>query len=51
MLSKRNFGSLMTVDAQGDVTDYVDGFKRLDACRAHYASVGMPDSYIEGLIR
>jgi len=39
------------VDAQGDVTDYVDVFKRLDVCRAHYASVGMPDSYIEGLIR
>ena len=46
-----NFGPLMTVDAQGDVTDYVDVFKRLDVCRAHYASVGMPDSYIEGLIR
>ncbi len=46
-----NFGPLMTVDETGEVTGYTDVFKRLDACRAHYRSVGLGDSYIDKLIR
>ena len=50
MLPVRNFGPLMTVGAQGNVTDYVDVFDRPDVCHSHYASAGMPDSHIKGLI-
>ena len=41
----------MTVDESGDATGYTDVFKRFDACRAHYRSVGLGNSYIDKLIR
>ena len=46
-----NFGPLMTVDERGQVSDYVDVFKRIEVCRAHYAKVGLPADYIDRLIR
>ena len=46
-----NFGPLMTVDDAGNVCDYVDVFKRIEVCRTYYASIGLPDDYIDSLIR
>lgn len=46
-----NFGPLMTVNAEGEVCDYVDVFKRIEVCRAHYKKIGMPSDHIDKLIR
>ena len=46
-----NFGPLMTVDAAGEVCDYVDVFKRIEVCRDYYDSIGMPADYVDSLIR
>lgn len=46
-----NYGPLMHVDATGDVTGYVDVFTRLEDCKRHYQQSGLPDEYIERLIR
>lgn len=46
-----NYGPLMSVDAQGQVTGYVDVFTRLESCRQHYESVGLGPEWIDKLIR
>ena len=46
-----NHGPLMTVDEGGAVVGYVDVFKRIEVCRNHYEDIGMPSSYVDGLIR
>ena len=46
-----NFGPLMNVDEQGNVTGFVDVFTRIDVCRKHYASNGLGADYVERLIR
>ena len=44
-------GSLMYVDPQGASIGYDDVFTRLEKARAHYAAVGLGESYVEQLIR
>ena len=46
-----NFGPLMTVNESGQVTDYVDVFKRIEVCRAHYVKSGLGSEPIDRLIR
>lgn len=51
MVLFHNFGPLMHVDNQGEVTGYVDVFTRLESCKAHYVKCGLGGDYIERLIR
>jgi hypothetical protein len=44
-------GSLIYVDPQGVSNGYDDVFTRLDKARAHYASVGLGEEYVEQFIR
>lgn len=44
-------GNLVYVDPQGNTTGYDDVFTRLDKARAHYAKVGLGESYVEQFIR
>ena len=44
-------GSLMYVDPQGVSTGYDDVFTRLDKARAHYAAVGLGETFVEQFIR
>lgn len=44
-------GSLMYVDPQGNSTGYDDVFTRLDKARAHYAAVGLGESFVDQFIR
>ena len=44
-------GSLMYVDPQGASTGYDDVFTRIDKARAHYAAVGLGESFVEQFIR
>lgn len=51
MVLFHNYGPLMHVDEQGDVTGYVDVFTRLESCKAHYLKCGLSSDHIERLIR
>jgi len=51
MVLFHNFGPLMHVDNQGEVTGYVDVFTRLESCKAHYVKCGLGSDAIERLIR
>ncbi|MEE4681231.1 2,4'-dihydroxyacetophenone dioxygenase family protein [Pseudomonas alliivorans] len=44
-------GGYTYVDPQGVATGYEDVFTKLEAARAHYACLGLPDDYIEQFIR
>jgi quercetin dioxygenase-like cupin family protein len=44
-------GSLMYVDPQGASIGYDDVFTRLDKARAHYATVGLGERFVEQFIR
>lgn len=46
-----NFGPLMHVDDEGEVTGYVDVFTRIEDCKRHYQKSGLPSDTIEKLIR
>ena len=46
-----NFGPLMNVDETGQVTGFVDVFKRIEVCKQHYQAVGLGKERIERLIR
>ena len=46
-----NYGPLMNVDETGQITGYVDVFKRIEVCKQHYEAVGLGKQRIEGLIR
>ena len=45
-----NFGPLIHVDEHGNTLGFVDVFTRIEACRRHYESVGMPE-HVDSLIR
>jgi len=51
MVLFHNFGPLMHVDNQGEVTGYVDVFTRLESCKSHYTKCGLGSDFIERLIR
>ena len=51
MVLFHNFGPLMHVDNQGEVTGYVDVFTRLESCKQHYVKCGLGSEHIERLIR
>lgn len=44
-------GSLVYVDPQGNATGYDDVFTRLEKARAHYASVGLGEKYVQQFVR
>ncbi len=44
-------GGYTYVDPQGVAVGYEDVFTKLEAARAHYKSLGLPDDYIEQFIR
>ena len=44
-------GALVYVTADGRAIGYEDVFTRIDKTRAHYASVGLGEDYVERLIR
>jgi quercetin dioxygenase-like cupin family protein len=44
-------GSLVYVDADGNVTGYDDVFKRIEKARTHYAAVGLGEDYVTQFIR
>ena len=44
-------GSLIYVDPQGTAIGYEDVFTRIEKARAHYASVGLGEQYVEQFIR
>lgn len=51
MVLFHNFGPLMHVDREGNVTGYVDVFTRIESCKAHYLKCGLSSEHIEKLIR
>jgi glyoxylate utilization-related uncharacterized protein len=44
-------GALVYVDPDGNATDYDDVFRRLERSRAHYASCGLGESFVDQFIR
>lgn len=44
-------GGYTYVDPQGQAQGYEDVFTKLEAARRHYRAIGLPDSYLERLIR
>jgi quercetin dioxygenase-like cupin family protein len=44
-------GAMIYVDADGRQTGYEDVFTKIDMCRKHYRSVGLPADYLDGFIR
>jgi len=51
MVLFHNFGPLMHVDDNGEVTGYVDVFTRIETCKKHYSKNGLGTEYLERLIR
>lgn len=46
-----NTGALINCDPDGRTTGYADVFTRIEACRKHYAAVGLGADYVERFIR
>ncbi|MET0605710.1 MAG: 2,4'-dihydroxyacetophenone dioxygenase family protein [Beijerinckiaceae bacterium] len=44
-------GAMIYVDPDGKVVGYDDVFTRIEKCRAHYASIGFGEAYVEQFIR
>ncbi|MEX2519171.1 MAG: 2,4'-dihydroxyacetophenone dioxygenase family protein [Paracoccaceae bacterium] len=44
-------GVMYYVDPQGGFLGYEDVFTKIDNCRAHYASVGLGEDYVDQFIR
>ena len=45
------YGPVVYVDEQGNATDYDDVFTRLDRYAKHCRKAGLPDSWVQSLIR
>jgi 2,4'-dihydroxyacetophenone dioxygenase len=44
-------GAMIYLDAAGRQTDYEDVFTKIEKCRAHYATVGLGDDYVDRFVR
>lgn len=44
-------GVMMYVDPMGEVLGYEDVFSKIDMCRAHYAEVGLGETFVDQYIR
>lgn len=44
-------GAMIYVDESGHPTGFDDVFTKIDMCRAHYRAVGLPEAWLEALIR
>lgn len=46
-----NTGAIIYCDENGKVTGLTDVFDRVEACRKHFASVGLGADYVDNFIR
>jgi 2,4'-dihydroxyacetophenone dioxygenase len=44
-------GVITYVDPDGEITGYEDVFTRIEACRRHFAQVGLGAGYVDQFIR
>ena len=44
-------GAMIYVDPDGAVLGYEDVFSKIDACRAHYARIGLGEGFVDQFIR
>ena len=44
-------GAMIYVDPDGQVQGYEDVFSKIDACRAHYGTVGLGEGFVDQFIR